>query len=217
MVGDRSRTPHVVHALVAWFGAILALISAAWGYNLPAGSLSQGVIPGGVAGALERMWGTMTYFTWLSNAVVAVSATMVALRPERNSWVGRSLRLTGLLMITVTFIIYHAVLAANDTSVGLDRFAGTWQHVVTPVVTVLIWLAYGPRGWISLRTVFASLALPILWVVFTFVRGEFTGTYPYDCPIDRRAAALVTLRSERSASSATSRLRSTRRRSMRSR
>ena len=54
-----------------------------------------------------------------------------------------------------------------------------FEHILTPIVTVLVWLIAGPRGWFSLRVIAASLIIPITWLVFALVRGAFIGAYPY--------------------------------------
>ena len=48
-----------------------------------------------------------------------------------------------------------------------------------PVVGVLGWLLFGPRGRTDPRIVAWSIVFPLLWLVFTLIRGEFVGFYPY--------------------------------------
>lgn len=52
-------------------------------------------------------------------------------------------------------------------------------HGVTPVMTVVLFLAVGPRDWIRGWMVPASLLVPLAWGTLTMVRGQATGEYPY--------------------------------------
>jgi hypothetical protein len=52
-------------------------------------------------------------------------------------------------------------------------------HTLAPVVGVLGWLLFGPRGQTDARIVSWSIVYPLLWLAFTLVRGEFVGFYPY--------------------------------------
>ena len=54
-----------------------------------------------------------------------------------------------------------------------------FYHVLTPIVSLLVWLVVGPRGWISLRIIGAALILPIVWLAFAMARGAAMGAYPY--------------------------------------
>lgn len=53
-------------------------------------------------------------------------------------------------------------------------------HTVTPLMAVIGWLPFGPRGQIDARVVAGSLVYPLLWLAFTLVRGPLAGDfYPY--------------------------------------
>jgi apolipoprotein N-acyltransferase len=52
-------------------------------------------------------------------------------------------------------------------------------HVVTPIVTVLVWLVAGPRGLINIRVILLAMVLPLLWAAAALIRGAAIGAYPY--------------------------------------
>lgn len=60
---------------------------------------------------LDRALNSFAYFTTQSNLLVGFAALLLALRLDRSSTVFRVLRLCGLVAITVTGIVFHAVLA----------------------------------------------------------------------------------------------------------
>ncbi len=89
------------------------------------------------------------------------------------------LRLTGLVAITVTGLVFHAVLARTLDLAGWDALGNELVHTVVPVMTVVGWLVVGPRRLISGRTVWLSLIFPVCWVAFTLIRGAIAHWYPY--------------------------------------
>jgi len=179
---SRARPWHAVNAAVAWLGLALQLVLSAGGIYP-----STQTVPSqfgyanatGLAGAVGRTLDFFSYFTIWSNIVVAVVATLLAIDPARDSRLLRVLRLDALLMITITGIVYAVVLAPNAHLTGWQVPANSLLHQITPLVTVVVWLVVGPRGWIAWRTVPESLVLPVVWIVFTLVRGAVIGAYPY--------------------------------------
>lgn len=181
-VGRAERTAFAANAGLAWLGVGLTLvISAVGGYEpIPVTGNLYGTHPDGMAGAVSRVADTLSYFTIWSNIVVAISMTFLARAPERDSFLHRVLRLDGLLMITITAIVYAVLLAPSATVVGWSRLTDPFLHVVTPAVTVLVWLVFGPRRWISWRAVLGAMVLPLAWIAWMLARGAVVGAYPYD-------------------------------------
>ena len=91
----------------------------------------------------------------------------------------RVVRLIGLVAITVTGIVYHVALASVVDLAGWQEFGNQLVHTVVPVLTVVGWLAYGPRRAVSARIAWLSLAFPVAWLAFTLIRGDVVGFYPY--------------------------------------
>lgn len=180
--GRRARLAFAVNAALAWSGVVLTVVLSTVGaYDdlAPVAGL-YGHHPGGVAGAVSRLSDTLSYFTIWSNVVVAVTMTLLARRRVRASPVLRTLRLDSVLMITITAIVYAVLLAPTAVVTGWSRLTDPILHQVTPVVTVVVWLVVGPRGWISWRTVLAALVVPLAWIAWMLVRGAAVGAYPYD-------------------------------------
>ncbi len=165
------RNPRIWHgatALVAWGSIILQLFYSAVG--VPGDGLSAGV----------RVARFFCYFTILSNIVVALVTTALALNPDRNGRIFRVLRLDSLVMITVTGLIYTIVLAPLYAApTGGRAIANAGLHYVTPILTVVAFLVVGPRLKWSVKEVFAALILPLIWVAFILSQGAFSHWYPY--------------------------------------
>ena len=178
----RARLAVALNAFVAWLGVVLTVVlSAAGAYReVPVDPGMYGDTGGGFAGAVTRVVDTLSYFTIWSNIVVAVSVTLLVTRPLRDTWVARVLRLDGLLMITVTMIVYQVVLAPTVDLTGWALLTDPILHLVTPVLTLLVWLVVGPRGWLTARLVPAALIVPVIWVAWMLLRGAVVDAYPYD-------------------------------------
>jgi hypothetical protein len=128
----------------------------------------------------DRVFNVFAYFTIQSNLLLGGTCLLLAIDPDRwHSVVFKTLRLNGVLCIAVTGIVYHLVLAGSDTLSGGAAVANFFVHTATPVLGVLGWLIFGPRGQTDSRVVGWSLVFPLLWLAFTLIRGEGTGFYPY--------------------------------------
>ncbi len=128
----------------------------------------------------DRVFNVFAYFTIQSNLLLGGTTLMLVLQPDRQqSTLLRTLRLNGVLCIAVTGIVYHLVLAPLDDLSGWAAVANFLLHTAAPVVGVLGWLLFGPRGRTDPRIVAWSIVFPLLWLVFTLIRGEFVGFYPY--------------------------------------
>lgn len=183
-----ARSLFALNALIAVTGVLISLTLNLAGYyadNIdPAKPTILGNVVGGQDTVVERFFDWITYFTILSNIVVAVVMSVMVVAPQRfvrpdgRGFVWRALRLDTVVMITVTGVVYNLLLA-DGPKTGWDFVSNALLHIVTPIVTVLVWLLAGPRGLISLKVIGASLVLPVLWAVFALTRGAIIGAYPY--------------------------------------
>jgi hypothetical protein len=160
----------------AWFAVTAAVVVAALAVQIP---ITAGAEGGRFATAAERVANLFAFFTIQSNVLVGVTCVLLALDPHRRSALFRTLRLCALLGITVTALVYHAVLADLTVLVGAEWYADQLFHSVTPLLAVAGWVLFGPRGMVDGRVVLWSLAFPVTWLVFTLARGGIIDWYPY--------------------------------------
>jgi hypothetical protein len=121
-----------------------------------------------------------SYFTIVSNLVLALGAGLLALDPTRRGpWLA-ALRLGGLIMITVTGAVFHLFLAGEELT-GLGYYTDLGLHTVVPVVAVLGWLVVGPHRLFRWSILLRAVLLPVLWLVYAMVRGAVVGEalYPF--------------------------------------
>jgi hypothetical protein len=159
-----------------WFGLTAAAVCAGVLIQvLVSAANEQGLFP--TAGG--RVFNVFCYFTIQSNLVVGVTSLMLALRPARDSELFRVFRLTGLVAITVTFIVFHTALSDLVDLQGWAKVADQILHTVVPALAVATWLRFGPRGLADVRSALLAFVPPLLWLVFTLIRGEMIDFYPY--------------------------------------
>lgn len=128
---------------------------------------------------VERAFNTFAFFTIQSNLIVGFVTLLLALKPTRPSAVFGTLRMIGLVAITVTGVVYHVALSSIVELQGWDQFGNQLVHTVVPLLAVVGWLLFGPRAHTSARAAYWSLAFPAFWLAFTLIRGSFVHWYPY--------------------------------------
>jgi hypothetical protein len=129
--------------------------------------------------AWARVLNIFAFFTILSNIIIGVTCALLARDPQRDSPVFRMFRLTGVLCIAVTGVVYHVALASLRQLDGEALVADQILHTVVPVLAVGGWLAFGPRGLASRDDALSATLVPLAWLAFTLVRGPIVDWYPY--------------------------------------
>jgi len=176
-----TRRIYAIAAGITWFGLGLGMILTIFNVypptEIPPASL--GVNPPGIEGLFGRVVDSLSYFTNLSNLIVAIVLTMLARNPHRGGAVWAAVRMDSLVMISITGLIYAIVLAPDAQVEGLDIIVNSIKHYIVPVMTVFLWLLVGPRRQLTLVSVFTALIIPIAWAGYTLIRGEFISAYPY--------------------------------------
>lgn len=126
----------------------------------------------------KRGLNVFVFFTVQSNIIVGVTTAMLA-ADARPSTVFRVLRLTGVVAISITFIVFHVALRELQDLTGQAAVADVLLHTASPLLCVAGWLVFGPRGQTSPRVVPWTLVFPLGWGIFTMIRGELVGWWPY--------------------------------------
>ena len=157
-------------ALGVLISFILAAVNA-YPPEPPIPAHSMGANTDGLAGFLGRIFDTASYFTELSNVVVAVVLLSIVFGGARPTRLWRTLRMDTLVMISVTGLVYALVLGPGAHLRGWEYVSNSLVHYIVPILTVLTFLIWGPRGWFRIGTVFSALIIPIVWLVYTFLRG----------------------------------------------
>ncbi|MEI6626916.1 MAG: Pr6Pr family membrane protein [Thermoleophilia bacterium] len=129
---------------------------------------------------IGRLADTISYFTTWSNVLVAIVFALLAIRVSRRGHITHVLLFSALLMILVAGLVDNAILApAVAPRHGWELLTTTLEHTITPLFALFVWAIFGPRDWLSRQLILPALVIPIVWVVFTMLRGAIINAYPY--------------------------------------
>jgi hypothetical protein len=131
-----------------------------------------------------RVANELCYFTIQSNIIVVAVCLALAWRPAEQSslgrWVAGVPRLIALVCITVTAVVYYALLAGDEHFVGIAKVGDVLAHAVSPALYVGTWFVLGPRGMLRRPHATQMLVFPLGWIALTLARGAIIHVYPYD-------------------------------------
>lgn len=173
---DRCHDAHVSLVARGWFALNALVVVVALAIQVPVTAGREG---GFFDTPAARVGNLFTFFTILSNILVAVVCVTELVRPGRRSTWAAVAWLDALLAITVTGIVYNTVLAGLYDLDGAEYLADRLFHTVSPLLFVIGAALFGPRGLVRPRVVGLALVFPVAWLVFTLVRGALIGWYPY--------------------------------------
>ena len=176
-----SKLAFGFNALIAWVGFIGQVIISF--FNLVdeprKGQTLFGGHDEGLGGSIFRVIDTLSYFTIWSVFLVAITMTLIYKNPSSTSTKLHAARLTSLMMISVTAIFYVLLLSADDTPISCNIYTNFLNHYLTPAVTLLVFVFFGPRKWFKIKTIFQALIIPTIFLIYTFIRGAIITKYPY--------------------------------------
>jgi hypothetical protein len=168
-----SRLARPWHALTLAVAAVALVLQLT--LILQGQTTVDGVVASTGAEAVRRYF---SYFTIQSNILVAVSAFLiVAGRSDGRGF--RVVRLASLVGITVTGVVAAVALPPSPTYTTANLLCDRLLHVVVPLLTVVGWVAFGPRDRAGTRDIAPALAWPVVWLVATLSLGPVVGWYPY--------------------------------------
>lgn len=123
---------------------------------------------------------TLSYFTVLTNILVAIVATASVLRGNSDTFLTRPSTMSATAhYIFVVGLIYSLVLRALWDPTGLQLAADIALHDLIPILYVLYWLIYVPKGTLRWIQPVYWLIYPFAYITYTLIRGSFGAQYPY--------------------------------------
>lgn len=119
-----------------------------------------------------------SFFTVEGNAFAVGVLLVSAVAPRGRAL--EMLRGSSTLFMLTTIVVFTLLLSDLDpevlTAVPWDN---TVLHYLMPVGVTLDWLIDRPRPRIPFRSTLAWLAVPVVYVAYSLVRGKIVGWYPY--------------------------------------
>ena len=121
--------------------------------------------------------GYCSFFTILSNLLVACVCTRIAFAPDRSS---ANLEAATAVYIAVVGLGYSLLLRHIWNPQGLEKVADVLLHDLVPLLYVVYWFFFRrERQFLPWSSTLIWLIWPAIYLVYTIIRGSITGIYAY--------------------------------------
>lgn len=130
---------------------------------------------------VEAIFRFFTFFTILTNILVAIVFTALWLQPKnRFSFFTRfnTISATAVYIFVVGFV-YNTVLRFIWEPQGLQRIVDEMLHLIIPIVFIIYWMYNIKSNSIQWKSIFNWLMYPMVYLVVILIRGHFADYYPY--------------------------------------
>jgi hypothetical protein len=126
-------------------------------------------------------WNFFSFFTIQSNILAALVLVLASLvRRQERSLLFDAVRGAATFYIAITGVVFSLLLSGLQEELDTHNgFVNLVVHYMIPLVAVLDWVVDPPRHRIGPRLSLTWLAYPLVWFVYTLVRGSQTDWYPY--------------------------------------
>lgn len=121
------------------------------------------------------------YFTNLSNifaAVVLIIGAIFLLQHRDATPTQDIIRGASVAAITIVFIVY-GLLLRNEELGHLQVWVNIVIHYIFPLAALADWLLLPPKTTLRVRQLGYWLIYPLVYLVYTLIRGAAVGFYPY--------------------------------------
>ena len=124
-----------------------------------------------------------SYFTIDSsfiNVVVLGVGGVLALRWARDPELYSAVRMSAVAYAVVTGAVYNVLLRGLPPTgfVGI-QWPNEVMHVWIPIFILLDWILSPGRARLGWRRILFAVSFPVVWCIYTLVRGAVDGWYPY--------------------------------------
>jgi hypothetical protein len=160
----------IIIAMMAWFGLVLQLY------------LIVKAIPGNHLSLASEIFRYFSYFTILTNLLVAISLTSILISPHSRwgKFFGRpEVQSAIALYIGVVGITYSVALRHVWNPKGWQLVADRILHDAVPIIYVLYWAFFVRKQTLQWKHPLWWLLYPAFYLVFVVIRGILINKYPY--------------------------------------
>ena len=131
---------------------------------------------------LVATWNFFSYFTVLTNLLIALCLSFILLSPSSSPgrFFSKPTTIAAIaLYIFIVGLTYNTILRFIWEPKGLQRWVDEALHVVIPLLFVIYWLLFVPTGTLKWTHPFRWLIYPGVYLVYALLRGEYSGFHAY--------------------------------------
>ncbi|MES2747665.1 MAG: Pr6Pr family membrane protein [Bacteroidota bacterium] len=134
-----------------------------------------------LVGVVETVLRFFTFFTILTNILVAITFTAIGWQSNSKSsfFLKPNTQTAIAVYIFVVGFVYNTILRFIWEPQGLQRIVDEILHLVIPIVYVLYWFFKVDKGVITWKNCLGWLLYPIVYLIVVMLRGSFSNYYPY--------------------------------------
>jgi hypothetical protein len=169
----QTETGSRVKTFVTW-GAIIVWLSLALQFYV--------IIQNRIAPVPETILRFFSYYTVLSNLLIAVCFTVTAFKgiAVQGNLFARPNTLTATAVyICIVALTYNVILRFLWAPQGLARVCDELLHLIVPVIYVVFWVMFVPKQSIEWKNILPWAIYPLAYLGYTLLRGPYASWYPY--------------------------------------
>ncbi|AYN66746.1 hypothetical protein D1013_04800 [Euzebyella marina] len=134
------------------------------------------------AEVLESIIRFFSYFTILTNLLATIFFTVrltgFKKKPFLFLWSpGALTAITSFILIVG--LVYQTVLRSIWEPTGLQQLVDELLHTINPLFVLVYWILFVEKKDLVIKALLSWLWYPIIFLVYTLIRGRFTNFYPY--------------------------------------
>ena len=140
------------------------------------------IIENRVASVPETIVRFFSFFTILTNILVAVCFSILWIKPKNKLelFFLSSKTLTAItLYILIVGIVYNLILRFLWAPTGLQKIDDEILHLIIPILVLIYWVKCVEKKNLEYKNILPWLIYPFLYLVSTIIRGHFFNFYPY--------------------------------------
>jgi len=122
------------------------------------------------------------YFTNLSNLMISIVFIVSAIRllTGRTDPSDSDVAIRGGAVVYIVFvgIVFNTILADGDVGAVIP-WVNTVVHIVIPIAGLVDWVIWTPRRRLPLSVTLWWMIWPVVYSLFSMIRGAIDGFYPY--------------------------------------
>lgn len=160
--------------IIIFFIAIFSVFAVVFQFKL--------MLENSVQSLLETIVRFLSYFTILTNSIVAVYFLGIGYKevvkklPSRINFD----TLTAITVyITIVGLVYQVMLRHTWNPTGLQKIVDELLHSVNPLLVIAFWFLNLKNDVLSYKAISRWLLYPLLYLIYVLIRGLFSGFFPY--------------------------------------
>jgi hypothetical protein len=125
----------------------------------------------------KAVWILVRFFTILTNGLLVIVFAKIAARGIKA--IPPPLLAGTVSAIVLVGIVFALLLQGARPPAGAGAAADFLLHKVAPVLALIFWLTYAPKGNLSWRDPLDWSLFPLVYLIYALIRGHFEGIYAY--------------------------------------